>query len=524
MYRLGHLLVLILAIATGWQATVQAQPRNPSPTSKVSQDAQPNGPTTIRLRWGARTGVFRYRLQLATDRAFHDILFDRVVNGTEYQITDLAPGRYFWRVAPITNKLGEFSSATSIEVTSQASKPGSDPEVQSQSNRAQKSTPSSNAVVAGGGWRAAVGEVTQPVLAHLRSRDRFDLAAVNADGVTFALDANSGISLWSSRRATPDVKTRSGVNRIPPLTIGLASGLEDVIVISGVVVTRLDGATGREIWQSRLPSIAQTAAVLAEKGESRLFVVDNSLQMLFVVDGKGGSILSQSKLARRLTGSPVAFVDRGLARMMFAFDNGRVEVRDNAGALIRYGEAGSPATTSPLFVNGPRGDLVLIGTRSGLTALNAEDLRALGRVSFNGDAPRGALAAADLNADGVFEVISVTDRGRVEVVNAADGKLLWESKAGSDAETAAFADIDSDGWLDVLMAGGQAFAMAFSGRDGSVIWQDSEAPISVANHAVSLGSRRVVTVRSNGGVLLIAGDSSRTGLRGLEFPLRSRKL
>ena len=523
MYRLGHLLVLILAIATGWQATVQAQPRNPSPASEVNQDAQANGLTTIRLRWGARTGVFRYRLQLATDGAFHDIVFDRVVNGTEYQITDLAPGRYFWRVAPITNKLGEFSSAASIEVTSPASKPGPDPEGQSQSNRARKPTPSSNAVVAGGGWRAAVGEVTQPVLAHLRSRDRLDLVAVNADGLTFALDANSGVSLWSSRRAIADVKSRTGVNRIPPLTIGLPSGLDDAIVISGVVVTRLEGATGREIWQSRLPSIAQTAAVLTDKRESRLFVVDNSLQMLFVVDGKGGSILSQSRLARRLTGSPVAFEERGLARMMFAFDNGRLEVRDNAGALIRYGEAGSPPTTSPLLVNGPRGDLVLIGTRGGLTALRAEDLRALGRVSFNGDAPRGALSAADLNGDGVFEVISVTDRGRVEVVNAADGKLLWESSAGSDAETAAFADIDSDGWLDVLMAGGQAFAMAFSGRDGSVIWQDSEAPTSAANHAASFGSRRVVTVRSSGGVLLIAGDSSRAGLRAVEFSRTSRK-
>ena len=523
MYRLGHLLVLILAVATGWQATVQAQPRNPSPTSEVSQDAQANGLTTIRLRWGAQTGVFRYRLQLATDRAFHDIVFDRVVNGTEYQITDLEPGRYFWRVAPLTNKLGEFSSAASIEVSPQASKPGPDSEGQSRSNRTPKSTSASNAVVASGGWRTAVGEVTQPVLAHLRSRDRLDLVGVNADGVTFALDANSGVSLWISRRAIPDVKSRIGVNRIPPLTIGLPSGLEDVVVISGVVVTRLDGATGREIWQSRLPSIAQTAAVLAEKRESRLFVVDNSLQMLFVMDGKGGSILSQSRLTRGIAGSPVAFEDRGLARMLFAFDNGRLEVRDNAGALIRSGEAGSPATTSPLFVKGPRGDLVLVGTKSGLTALNAEDLRALGRVSFNGDAPRGALAAADLNGDGVFEVVSVTNRGRVEVVNAVDGKLLWENNAGTDAETAAFADIDSDGWLDVLMAGGQAFAVALSGRDGSVIWQDSEAPISAANHAVSLGSRRVVTVRSNAGVLLIAGDSSRTGLRAVEFSRTSRK-
>ena len=76
------------------------------------------------MRWGARPGVSRYRLQLASDSAFADILFDRVVAGNDYQINDLTPGRYFWRIAPLTDRLGEFSSAGVIEArTNSAGQP-----------------------------------------------------------------------------------------------------------------------------------------------------------------------------------------------------------------------------------------------------------------------------------------------------------------------------------------------------------------------------------------------------------------
>src|SRR5436309_2134797 len=84
--------------------------------SAPSPDNTQANNTEVHLRWSPRPGVSRYRLQLASDSAFADILFDRVVAGSDYQIKDLPPGRYFWRIAPLTDKLGEFSSAGSIEV------------------------------------------------------------------------------------------------------------------------------------------------------------------------------------------------------------------------------------------------------------------------------------------------------------------------------------------------------------------------------------------------------------------------
>src|SRR3954470_392294 len=72
------------------------------------------GQTLVHLRWGPRPGVSRYRLQLARDRGFADIVFDRLVQGTEIEINDLDPGTYFWRIAPLATTLGEFSSAGAI--------------------------------------------------------------------------------------------------------------------------------------------------------------------------------------------------------------------------------------------------------------------------------------------------------------------------------------------------------------------------------------------------------------------------
>src|SRR6266576_1497861 len=154
----------------------------------------PNGsagqikPTTVHLRWAKRPGVSRYRLQVALDRKFTDIVFDRLVTTEETAIDDLSPGRYFWRIAPVTTKLGEFSSPIPFEVAPEVTAP-----VQPRVEQITKD------IVAGGGWRAAVGDISRPVLAHLRAPDQFDIVGTNNEGVTFALDAITGVASWSMR-------------------------------------------------------------------------------------------------------------------------------------------------------------------------------------------------------------------------------------------------------------------------------------------------------------------------------------
>ncbi|HXI61959.1 MAG TPA: hypothetical protein VNF70_04585, partial [Pyrinomonadaceae bacterium] len=80
MYRSGHFRVLLLAAAILLTGT----------NSVLAQSNTTTTTTEVHLRWGQRPGVSRYRLQLATDSAFSDIVFDRVVAGNDYQVNDLS--------------------------------------------------------------------------------------------------------------------------------------------------------------------------------------------------------------------------------------------------------------------------------------------------------------------------------------------------------------------------------------------------------------------------------------------------
>lgn len=74
---------------------------SPGPSLKTGQDQETNpakAGSGVLIRWRARPNVGRYRLQLALDNAFNDIVFDRAVIGNTYRVTDLPQGRYYWRV------------------------------------------------------------------------------------------------------------------------------------------------------------------------------------------------------------------------------------------------------------------------------------------------------------------------------------------------------------------------------------------------------------------------------------------
>lgn len=488
----------------------------------LAQTAPPNSQTNnteVHLRWGSRPGVSRYRLQLASDSAFADIVFDRVVAGNEYQIQDLPAGRYFWRVAALTAKLGEFSSAGSIDVT-KATLSESPPPRQNISpiNDSSRTRPvTASPIVVRGGWRAAVGDIAHPLLAHLRSPARLDLVGLNGDGVMFALDASSGVALWTSGRRTADSKLAApGSSAV--LLLRSRSGLDNLVALSGVDVAEIEGASGRQLWRTRLPAAASSGTVVSDSRSAEILLVDNSSPRVFILDANNGNLVNQFRLPHRVVGAPVNLVGQRAGRVVFAYDTGQVEIRDFAGTVVRSGDAGSPATTPPLFIRDPRGDFILVGTRGGLTALTADELTPLGMVAIKDDVPRGTLAAEDLNGDGSPEVIMMTERGRVIAVSGAEGKILWEASVGNEGQSVAFADVDGDRVLDVVLAGGQSFALALSGRDGSVVWKDNEPPAVVANHSVSLAPRSIVAVPYGSGALLIAGDPSRTGLRALEFP------
>ena len=518
MFCHRHIRVFVLTAATLVLAGLPVQSvGSPFAPNHSGSATQAGTLTSAHLHWGARPGVFRYRLQLASDREFNDIIFDRVISGNEYEVSDLVPGRYFWRVAALSDKPLQFSSAGVIDVSPAIRKPDTRVDMTSSRQPVNLRTPNpamANGVTTGDGWRALIGEVSGPALAHLRSANALDLVAISNAGVVYALDADSGVELWTGRPRPPLAGSpRISAVPIAPLLVRSRNGLDNVVVLANGTVRALEGASGRELWRTALPAPASSGVAL----DSELFIIDNSLLRLFLIDSLTGKLSAQTALPSRAFGAPVAFDHAGQRGVMIAFENGGLEFRDVNGKTIRSGNAGSPATTKPLFVSGPRGGLVLLGTRGGLTAFDSEDLRALGRVALKDDTPRGSLSAADLSGDGVAEVIMLTEHGRVVAVNAVDGKILWESSSTNDAQSVAFADVDGDHVLDILVASGQTFAMALSGRDGSVVWKEDE-PALVANHATSLAPRSVLAAPHGSGILLIGIDPSRIGLGAVAFP------
>jgi outer membrane protein assembly factor BamB len=366
-------------------------------------------------------------------------------------------------------------------------------------------------VTSRGGWYAAIGDVTRSIVAHLRGPGSYEVVAVTNDGRIVALDATRGIALWTVRTTQ---RAPSGLN-IQLTAVRTRSGADNVLIFARNTATLLEGRTGRELWRTTLRGSASAAVASGTK----VFVVDSSLRKLFVIDPNLGSVISEAALPRRLVGNAVTITYRGVNAVLVALDDGGLHIFDESGKSIISANVGSPATTAPLVVRTSRGDLVLMGTRSGLTALAAEDLRPLGRVTMKDDTPRGILVAQDLDNDGRSEVVMFTERGRVVVVKSDEGRIVWEADARR-AESAAFADVNGDRVLDLLLAGREGFAFALSGRDGSVVWKDETASSASANHAPASSPRETFSVPGPAGVLIIAAAPNRTGLRAVEFPKR----
>jgi outer membrane protein assembly factor BamB len=252
-------------------------------------------------------------------------------------------------------------------------------------------------------------------------------------------------------------------------------------------------------------------------------IIDNTQRRLVVVNGTNGQLISEVNLPGRVVGGPAAGIDSD-GQFFIAYETGAIELRDKSGTVIRSGSAASPATTGPLVVKGRRDevikrpDMILIDTREGLTGITAADLKALGRVTGKEETSRGNLVAADLDGDGLPEVMVTTQNGYLLAIHSENGKQMWDASINEAPQGIAFADLDGDNVLDVIMTTNSTFATALSGRDGSPIWKDAEPPESAANHANALQSRGLVAVPTATGILVVATDTSHTGLRAIEFP------
>ena len=473
--------------------------------------------TSLHLVWPAQQGVLRYRLQLARDEEFKDIVFDRAVFGTEYLVTDLAPGRYYWHVAPAVKETGVYTKPRLIEITGEAKSDAVE----------DVKTPAATLPLSNAGWRTATGPIFEPLAAHLRTPSSFDLVGVNADGMTYGVDGSNGVALWAAR-FRPNAKRgeatgNNGARTFNPVLINGNGGLTNVVVAFDGGVRALEGATGRELWRVTLAAAPLMGALATPEGGGAKRLLIASDKSLTILNPENGQSISEVKLDAAPVTAPATFPLGSGVGVIFALSGGMLDVRNSNGESVRTLKMDTTITTPPLVVTGPRGTLVLVGSENGLISMTAEDLKPIGRIATDGDAPSGMLTATDLDGDGTPEVVLITRQGRIAAIGTGDGKIKWYNSGVENASSAAFADLNNDGVLDVLVAAGQDFAHGFSGRDGTLIWRAEGEARGGTETVASTQARSLVALPSTDGsnAFVVGTDPARTGLRAIGLPKNS---
>jgi hypothetical protein len=476
-------------------------------TSLTGQEKYDSLKTPVaRIQWSKQIGVQRYRLQIASDERFSDVFFDGLITGYEYLARDLAPGRYYWRVAPSEYETGEFLKAEPFEVRAVVAK---------------KPPLPVNAVarINGPGWLAATGEIARPIAAQLRSGLPPDFIGVNSEGTVYALDGSRGIALWTARfrlDAQLGEGERQYERQFVPLIIGSMTASSRVIVAFDKGVRALDGPTGRELWSCDLVSHAASGLVvnIGRNSEPHIYLIDKTLDTLFILAGNTGKVETQTKLRAEAIGPPVLLASEGSPGLLIPTKGGSIEVRKLDGDYVRSVEVGSDMTTPPVVVKTSRGELLLVGTKDGLTILDTAEFQSVARIAIGSDYPI-SLGVADLDDEQSPAAVMTTERGRVVAVDVAHEKIKWSADVANEATAAAFADLNEDGRLDVLLAGKNSFAVGLSGVDGSLIWQSSEARSAVKSQPCP---RSLATAKMSDDRLIVVGtDISLAGLQAREI-------
>jgi outer membrane protein assembly factor BamB len=469
--------------------------------------------SSVTIRWQGQPGVERYRLQVARDRGFEDIIFDQAVTGRYHNVT-VAPGNYFWRVAPAVVETGRYSTPLPVEV------------VAGPSVRDDRGV-----TVAKGasGWRTATGQIPRPVPARLRAGGGFDLVGVNTDGMVYAIDGANGIAMWTARYkpgARRDEVVEPKGTLFSPLIVEGSGGRTDVVVAFAEGLRALKGETGAEVWRAQFAgrAAAGTVADVNGDGKKEIVAIATDPPSLIVLDTETGRALSNSKLESDALGAPAVLIREGKPLIVVGLQGGVIEAWSASGERVNSEKLESNVTTGPLVVSTPRALIVVVGGEKGLLALGSADLKPIGMINTGEDSPRGTLTTADIDGDGTIEIVMVTRGGRVALIGTTDGKIRWVAEGAGDADSAALADLNGDGTLDVIAAAGPVFAYGFSGRDGALIWKVEEEIARGGGQPVEALPRSLtVAASATGEAFLVGGDPLRRGLRAVELPKGSVK-
>jgi outer membrane protein assembly factor BamB len=478
--------------------------------------SKPAPAAPIRIKWHLQPGVSRYRLQLATDPEFSDIIFDRAVNGSTYTVTDLPRGHYYWRIAPAVEETGRFSSPLPVgkdgpEGTSIPAKEASNTDIRNVRE----------------GWRVVAGRSLSPVGVRQLDRGELFLFASDSKGGVYAFDGRSGEPRWSfaPREGNPQSQRVSAAQFLS--SADKAGGITRLLLRSPTGLRALDLSTGQLLWNSELAGSPSGFAAVDFKGtgDTDFVVVTRDPSSVNVIDSASGAPISEVKLERQVIGKPVPYIvglDRGF---VLSEAGGVLEVLSRSGSRLRTTSVETEISTAPVLVRTGRDVLLVVGTEKGLLGLDAATLKPRWRVDTPSDAVTGSLGVADLDANGADDVVMLTRGGLIAAVDSATGKIRWHSGGAGNAASIGFADVDADGRMDVIIPTGGNTVKALSGLEGSVLLETTlESPLTRERSSSERYSIVVAPGLKGDGAWIFLPDSSGPGLRALSLSGSSNRV
>jgi len=207
---------------------------------------------------------------------------------------------------------------------------------------------------------------------------------------------------------------------------GVASGL--VFALSALLLALPSAALDiKALWVANPDMIMEGAPMVVDlDGDGDAEILTAAYEHIIVVDGTGEELWRFDTRGRYST-CPAILEREGHSPLLYAGDDkGMFTCLDGGGDVVWQKDMGSVFCSSP--------------------------------------------ALADLNEDGVLELIQGDQSGLLSAVDALTGELVWESRLEGECASPAVGDLDGDGALDIVIATGPGKVLALDGS-GKVIWE-----------------------------------------------------